>query len=394
MPRVLIIGGGIAGCSLALFLHKAGIESAVFEAHADSRGAGGGLQLAANGMNVLAELGLADALAARGTACHRMAFRDRRGGSLGHLDIPANGRPAVTVSRPVLHALLHDAVRAQGIVVTYGKRLVDWDQGPASVVARFADGSSTEGAVLVGADGIHSCVRQALVADGPKPVFTGLVGTGGFAPRAALRAAGLVDEGAMTLYYGAGAFVGCAYADRHEDTGGLWWTALARDAPLDAEGRARLTGRDGIGVALAAGGGWNETVRHVLGATVETVAPIDIFDVATLPRWSQGRVVLMGDAAHAVSPHSGQGASMALEDSITLAKLLRNQGLGDPAHALVAFERDRRARVERIVAFGRRSGDGKRRGVVGAWLQAQLMRLFLQLRPPDLGWIYAHRIGW
>jgi 2-polyprenyl-6-methoxyphenol hydroxylase-like FAD-dependent oxidoreductase len=394
MARVLVIGGGIAGCALALFLHKAGIEAVVFEAHPYSRGAGGGLQLATNGMNVLAELGLADALAARGTACHGMEFRDRRGRRLGRLELPSNGRSAVTVSRTVLHELLQDAARACGIAIVHGKRLVDWQEGPGSVVASFADGSSAEGDLLVGADGLQSRVRQRLLPDGPKPAFTGLVGTGGFVPRAALRAAGLVDESSMTLFYGAGAFVGCAYADRREESGGLWWTSLARDVPLESTERAQLAGEEGIRSVLGAGDGWNEAVRQVLGATVETVAPIDIFDVATLPSWSRGRVVLMGDAAHAVSPHSGQGASMALEDSITLAKLLRSDGVGDPTQSFTAFERERRVRVERIVAFGRRSGDSKRRGVVGAWLQAQLMRLFLHLHQPDMGWIYAHRVAW
>ena len=174
----------------------------------------------------------------------------------------------------------------------------------------------------------------------------------------------------------------------------MWWSALAREAPLGAAERARLTGEEGMRSVLAAGEGWNETVSQVLDATVETIAPLDIFDVATLPYWWRGRVVLMGDAAHAVSPHSGQGASMALEDSIELAKRLRNGGLDDLPRSLAAFERERRGRVERVVAYGRRSGDLKRRGRFGTWLQNQLMRLFLQLRRPDFGWVHNHRIPW
>lgn len=394
---ILIIGGGIAGCALALFLAKAGLQARVFEAYPAIRGIGGGLQIAPNGLAVLDQLGLADGLAARGTACERASFRDRQGRTLATV---ANrrpgspGRPAVMLARATLQELLHDRAMASGVRIEHGKRLIGFEDDAGGITARFEDGTSARGDLLVGADGLHSRVRRILLPEGPEPAYTGLTGTGGWTPRSAFPKAGLTDPGAMTLFFGAGAFIGCTLAERDEATGGMWWTSLARDTPLHARRRGEPDDAIGLDQIIAAGDGWNPAVRQILGATTEMIAPVDIFDIASLPRWWQGRAVLIGDAAHAVAPHSGQGASMALEDAITLAKLLRDGRSTPLPQLLAAFERERRDRVERIVAFSRKIGALKQRGPFGTWLQNNLMRLFLSFRPPDFSWIQDHRIVW
>ncbi|MGL4285648.1 MAG: FAD-dependent oxidoreductase [Phreatobacter sp.] len=394
---ILIIGGGIAGCALALFLAKAGLAARVFEAYPDVRGIGGGLQIAPNGLTVLDQLGLADALAARGTACERASFRDRHGRSLGTMENrrPGSpGRPAVMLARSTLQELLHDTAIASGVRIEHGKRLIGFEEDAEGITARFEDGTSARGDLLVGADGLHSRVRRILLPDGPEPAYTGLTGTGGWTPRSAFPQAGLTDPGTMTLFFGAGAFIGCTLAERDEAAGGMWWTSLARDAPLDARRRGEPSDRIGLDQIIAAGDGWNPMVRQILGATTEMIAPVDIFDIASLPRWWQGRAVMIGDAAHAVAPHSGQGASMALEDAITLARLLRDGRSAALPQLLAAFEHERRDRVERIVAYSRKIGALKQRGPLGTWLQNNLMRLFLSFRAPDFSWVQDHRITW
>lgn len=396
-PRdIMVIGGGIAGCAAALFLARAGFRPGIFEAYPDVRGIGGGLQVAPNGLAVLDALGLAETLTAHGTACTRADLRDRRGRLLGTMaNRPSSdGRRPLTLARASLQELLHDAALARGIPVHHGRRLAGFSDDGDTLVARFEDGSTARGDLLIGADGLHSRVRHILLPDGPEPTFTGLTGTGGWTPRAAFARAGLTDAGAMTLFFGAGAFIGCALAERDEAAGGMWWTSLARDAPLDAGARAALAGQAGLDRILAAGEGWNPMVRRILGETTAMIAPLDIYDIASLPRWWRGRAVLIGDAAHAVAPHSGQGASMALEDAMTLARLLRDQGAADPSGALAAFEAERRARVERVVAYSRRIGAMKRRGPVGTFLQSLAMRLALRLPAPDFRWLHDHRIGW
>jgi 2-polyprenyl-6-methoxyphenol hydroxylase-like FAD-dependent oxidoreductase len=278
--------------------------------------------------------------------------------------------------------------------IAYGKRLVAMEETATGVTARFEDGTKAAGEFLVGADGVNSRVRDIILPEGPKPAFTGLVGTGGFLPRSSAPLKHGESEATMGLYFGDGRFFGYGFGDRGEANGAFWWTALERDTPIGDTERAAITFdqvRDGL---LLEAANWDERVRQIVDATTRYIPPLNIFDVASLPYWSRGRVVLIGDAAHAVSPHSGQGASMALEDAIVLAKRLREK-----PHEITAafrdFEAERRERVERIVAYGRRSGDTKKkRGPVAAWMQRLLMPLFIRLAGRGMRWVYSYCVRW
>jgi 2-polyprenyl-6-methoxyphenol hydroxylase-like FAD-dependent oxidoreductase len=238
--------------------------------------------------------------------------------------------------------------------------------------------------MLIGADGIGSTVRRLLLPDGPAPAFTGLVGSGGFVPRSAMeRIVGADRARSITLSFGSGVFIGHAFADRSDERGAYWWYALPRDRPLARDAREVPDVE-----TLLALGDWSDTTRRILHSTSRMFPTLNLFDVARLPRWSEGRVGLIGDAAHAVSPHSGQGASMALEDAFALVEALR-AAPDSPAHALEAFERARRARVEKVVQMGRRSGDQKRKGPIGTAIMTALMPIMLRLMPRPT-WLY----GW
>jgi len=393
--HVLVIGAGLAGPATALFLQKAGFEPEVFEAYPGRAGSGGALVLAPNGMAVMAELGLAERVVAAGTVIERFDFRSRRGFRLGRTAYAPPGLyrcPGVSLSRARLYGILLEALAERGIPVRHGKRLTGIEESTGAVTARFDDGESATGDLLVGADGIRSTVREIILPQAAKPAFTGLIGGGGFLSREDLaRLVGAGNEGAMTFCFGQGAFFGYAFGDRGTENGAYWWHSLASDRPLSAEERQRLSGQAGIDAFLQVGHGWHERVRGIVAATREHIGALDIFDVGSLPRWSNGRSVLVGDAAHAVSPHSGQGASMALEDAIVLAKALRDRG--SHAQAFAAFEAERRPRAERVIAFGRRGGDRKRGGRLASALQTALMPLILRLMPAP-HWLYGHEIAW
>jgi 2-polyprenyl-6-methoxyphenol hydroxylase-like FAD-dependent oxidoreductase len=121
----------------------------------------------------------------------------------------------------------------------------------------------------------------------------------------------------------------------------------------------------------------------------------NIYDIPSLPTWHRGPVAIIGDAAHAVSPHSGQGASLALEDAMSLASMLTRRAT-TPEAAFAEFEQSRRARAEKIVGYGRRSGNQKRElGAVGAWLRDRFVSLLLpRLLRKNSDWMYDHTIRW
>jgi 2-polyprenyl-6-methoxyphenol hydroxylase-like FAD-dependent oxidoreductase len=134
--------------------------------------------------------------------------------------------------------------------------------------------------------------------------------------------------------------------------------------------------------------GWHDPIPGIIDAA-DNIAVTDTLDVATLPNWSRGRVVLIGDAAHATSPHAGQGASMALEDAMRLACLL--QAGGEFGVAFEKFERERRPRTERVVALARRNGNSKRQmSPAGAWFRDRLLGLMIPLMSKGMNWMYAY----
>jgi 2-polyprenyl-6-methoxyphenol hydroxylase-like FAD-dependent oxidoreductase len=199
--HALIIGSGTTGPALSLFLKKAGISSMVYEAYPYAEGVGSGLSLAPNGMNVLAELGLAEEVKARGTL--EMCFRSETGRVLARIDNGSKkyGQPAVSLRRADLHEVLTKEMQRQGIAVAYEKRLTDisYTNDNKKVVAHFVDGSDAEGDLLIGADGIHSQTRRSAFPESPKPAYVGIIAVGGFVPLSAVP--GLTDRDKQSLNF-------------------------------------------------------------------------------------------------------------------------------------------------------------------------------------------------
>ena len=184
--RALVIGGGIAGPTLALFLARAGIEPHVFEAYPRTDDVGGGFQIAPNGLRVLAELGLADALLEAGHPSGDMAFRNHQGRDIG-LVRTGDAGPAVNITRTLVHRVLREEADRRGISVRYGRRLKDIDLAGREVVASFEDGSTEVGDFVVGADGVRSRVRAWMHPDVAAPRDTHIISIGGFCARGMTR---------------------------------------------------------------------------------------------------------------------------------------------------------------------------------------------------------------
>jgi 2-polyprenyl-6-methoxyphenol hydroxylase-like FAD-dependent oxidoreductase len=387
--NALIIGAGIAGPVTAILLKKAGIDAQLFEAWPYSTGVGGGLQIAPNGMHVLAEIGLADELISRGSIAESFDFYSQSGARLGSINQNMKarfGQPAVNMCRATLNEVIINKAWCEDVELNFEKRLVRIeDRADQPVVAHFADGTSAEGDFLIGADGVHSAVRAHVVPDGPTPFDTGLIGFGGFLPRSLLENT-LIGQHVETTF-GQSGFFGYGFCSPDPRTGVMWWSTQPSHG-VDAA-TFRAMSQDALKQHLLDfHAGWHDPIPQLLEAA-ENIRVTPTLDVATLPTWSRKRTLLIGDAAHATSPHAGQGASLALEDALRLVRLLQDgQELGATFRR---FESERRPRAERIVAAARRNGNQKGEfSATGAWLRNQMLKVLIPLAAKGQSWMYSY----
>jgi 2-polyprenyl-6-methoxyphenol hydroxylase-like FAD-dependent oxidoreductase len=402
--HAIIIGGGIAGPAIALFLKKIGITSTIYEAYPHIDDIGGGMQIAPNGMNVLKEIGVAERIVKSGALASEMCFRNYHGRFLARI---RNGRtekcgqPAVAIARSILHQILVDEVEQQGIRVEYQKRLksiteMNGEMNCKQVIAQFEDGTTAEGDFLIGADGLRSRTRDILLPNSPKPFYTGMLGIGGFAAQSAIPASNPRDKTTMHMTFGPGGFFGYCNCSPSEESALLWWSNLPRAKELSKAELSTISFEDMREELLNIHKGWHEPIEMLLRNT-HSLFKGGIYDIATLPTWHSDRTVLIGDAAHVMGPHTGQGASMALEDAMYLAKLLRHSP-GQFPQVFAQFERDRRPRVEQIIAQTRRIGDSKKvseLNPIASWIRDQFMSVALSLfAEQGQDWMYNYRITW
>ena len=380
--RGLIIGCGIAGPVLAMFLGRTGIEPVIYEGREGGRDeAGSFLGIAPNGRDVLATLGIREQIEALGIPTPKIAFHNHKGKQLG-----LNPQPIVTIKRGPLGKGLREAALAQGIAVEFGRRLAAVEQDADSVVARFADGSEAEGDFLVGCDGIRSAVRRSIAPDSPAPAYTELITNGSYA-----RVDGLEStEGTMHMTFSKNGFFGYQVADDGE----VWWfenfhqptepSQDELDAVPDADWKHRL---------LDLHGSDHAPIGSIIAATEDRIARFPIHEMPILEGWYRDRVCLAGDAAHAVGPHSGQGGSLAMEDAIVLAKCLRDAPKVEAAFA--AYQRIRKERAEHVAHETRRIGNRKAPpGPIGRAFRDRLLPIFLRQGVKTFEPIYAHHIEW
>ena len=387
--KALIIGAGIAGPTTAIFLKQAGIDAEVFEARPYSTGIGGGLQIAPNVMHVLSDIGLADELIRRGSIAESFDFYSQSGARLGSVNRNMQerfGQPAVNMCRATLNETLVNKAWCENVALYFEKRLVGIeDRADRPVVAHFADGTTAEGDFVIGADGVHSVLRTHVVPDGPRPFDTGLIGFGGFVPRSVLADTPIGQRVETT--FGQSGFFGYGFCSSNPNDGAMWWSTQPSHGIEAAAFRA--VSQEQIKRHLQDfHAGWHDPIPQILEAA-ENIVVTATLDVATLPTWSRQRTLLIGDAAHATSPHAGQGASLALEDAMRLGRLMLDRQ--ELSLTFQNFEAERRPRAEKIVALARRNGNSKREfSATGAWIRDRMMKLMLPLGARAMDFMYAY----
>jgi salicylate hydroxylase len=341
--RILIAGAGIGGLTAALALLRNGIDAEVYEQASELKEVGAGVQLAANGTRVLYALGVGEELKALSCEAQGKEIRLWNTGEtwklfdLGPVSIARYGFPYFTVYRPDLLDVLARAVRREKAdAIHLGARCAGFEQDDRAVTLQLEGGAMVQGDALIGADGVHSRMRQALLG-ADKPQFTGTIAWRGIAPMerlpkhmARMVGSNWVGPGGHIVHYPlrAGQLMNFVGVLERSDWQIESWSARGTREELAADYQ-----------------GWHEDIQAFIRA-IEVPYKWALMVRAPLEHWTSGRVTLLGDAAHSMLPFLAQGAIMAIEDGLVLARALAEY---DAPEALVHYETARRDRTRRTV---------------------------------------------
>ena len=334
--RALVVGGGIGGLAAGIALRRVGLEVVVVEQARTLEAVGAGLGLAANAVQALERIGITDAIRARAQGAERLVALKPNGDAI--VDLPLDGREMFGVHRADLQEVLVTALGEQSLWL--GTACSGFSDEGDRVTVTLDGGEQLEGDLLVAADGIRSKSRAWLIGDGP-PEYAGYTGW-----RAVTQFEDPSLRGRMTETWGRGVRFGLIPIGG----GRLYWFVSESRAEPDApmiEGR-----RDHLARLVR---GWHEPIEAAVAATPEgAISGTGIYWRRPTRTWGRGRVTLLGDAAHPMTPDLSQGAAQALEDAVVLAASLRDAD--DPVAGLRTYEAARRDRTAQVVKRSRAAG--------------------------------------
>ncbi len=345
--RILIIGGGFSGMSAAIQLRKQGHAIDLVELDAGWRNYGAGISLGGATLRAFRQLGILDAFLAQGHAADGVRLCLPHGPQVAELptprlagaDVPGGG----AILRPVLARILADATRASGADIRLGCTFTRFTQDEQGVDVEFTDGQRRRYDLVIGADGLYSKVREALLPQAPKPVYSGQAVWRAVLPR-------LPEIETATMWMGPQVKPGVNPVSKTEMYLFVTEPRPTNDHVDPASFVDRLRGLlEGFGAPAL------QAIRAQIGAQSQIVfRPLEGLLV---PRpWSLGRIVLIGDTVHATTPHLASGACIGIEDALVLAEELE-QGTGDVPAALAAFEARRWERCRMVVENSSRLGE-------------------------------------
>ena len=344
-PRILIAGAGIGGLCCALALIRRGFQGTVLEQAVQLGEVGAGFQVSANGVRCLADLGLGDDLPKIATEATGKQVRLWSSGQtwklfdLGAESVQKYGFPYYLMYRPDLHALMERHVRErQPDAIRLGARAIGFTQDSDGVEIELEDGERVRGDILIGADGVHSRIRRAMFGQSDAQ-FTGCVAWRGLIPRENIPTHLQANLG--TNWIGPGAHV-IHYPLRNGEM--INFVGIVERSDWQVES---WTERGDVNECLSDFKGWHEDVQHLIRG-MQQPYKWALLSRQPMETWTIGRVTLLGDACHSTLPFLAQGAVMALEDGIVLARCLAAHS-DDLASGLLRYQALRIERTSRIV---------------------------------------------
>ena len=363
-PRIAVIGAGVGGTAVARLLQQRGYAVQLYEQAPAFDRLGAGINLAPNAVNVLKAMGIADKMISVGIPPRHWVSRTWDTGEaaffmpLGDAAIERYGAPYLLMHRGDMQAIMTEAVAPGSIA--FGKRLVELDQAGDGIRMIFADGTSAEADMVIGADGVNSRVREILLGPEP-PTYSGYVAHRAIIPRAEVGDVALDD---LSKWWAEDTHL-LVYFLTHEKSEVYLVTGVAE--PNWPEGVSSMPGD--IKELRRAFEGFHPTIQHLLSLCGHASKwPLLEREPHTL--WSRGRIVLLGDACHPMKPHMGAGAAMAIEDAAIFVRCLEATGGADPQATYRLYEANR---IERTTAVQRESHRNE----------------FLR-QPMDPAWVYGY----
>lgn len=383
--RIAIVGAGIGGLVLGAALALRGLKPVVFEARSEEGITTEGLFLtvAPNGMNGLRAIDAMDEVRVKGIDMTGLEILNAAGRRIGFIDQSSFetrfGAPSCTLTRGELVAVLLARARSVGVEVRFESAVAAISDTGNEVSLTDSGGRTEMFDAVVAADGVRSKVRELAFPDFPMPTFTGQVGTGGV-----IDAPVPDTNGVMRMTFGEKAFFGYIKAQGRP----VYWfnSFLSNEYQTRADNPVLFANR--ILTMHATDPEPNLTILQHLDR-LDRAYPI--YDVPRLKSWARGRVVLMGDAAHAFGPHAGQGASLAIEDGIVLAHCLTT--FAGHTEAFRRFHLLRSRRVDKVAAITAQTGSRKAStGPVAVFFRDLFLPMFVRIGGAVTAKLYVFRV--
>ena len=389
----MIIGCGITGPVLALSLKRAGIDSVIYEEQEIPLDhVGLVIYVGPSGCNVLKTLGLYDKVKQSGSVSNGVEFNNHAGKNIVSVDLGNHkqrfGADTIAIKRGEINKILREEVDAQGIKIEWKKRLKDIQIAKKgnSTMASFEDGTKSHGDFLVGCDGINSLTRQIVMPDASKPQYTGSFVIGGTTdtPKNST-----VPYNVLSFNFGKKEF----FAHYVMSSGKTVWWSDTRIPEESIREKRVIPDESWKNILLDQHKDDSAFFRELVRSTNDNLIKLSIHDLPSFDTWFKGPVCLTGDAIHAVAPHAGQGASLAMESAMMLAKCMRD--IPDVESAFFAYQKLRQGRVKKIKNMSRRNVDMfSTRNLARRWIRNIILSIVPKMAKNQHDDVYGYKIDW